>query len=103
MQAIAIASIDARTKCQRNLALAAASLHVEAAPSLHVEAAPSQTGSQHIEAPAQLDRRRAIHEAWLRGRQSWPRLALEREAFVRHCERVLGDAPASAWAPRGAA
>lgn len=89
MQAIAIASNDARSKYHRGLALAA-SLRVEAAASVFVEA------------PLPLDRRRAIHEAWARGQQSWPRVALEREPFVRHCERVLGDTPASAWGAHGA-
>jgi len=90
MQAIAVASTDARSKYHRGLALARPPIQVEAAPS------PS------VEAPLLLDRRRAIHEAWTRGRQSWPRVALEREPFIRHCELVLGDAPASAWAAHGA-
>lgn len=90
MQAIAVASNDAGSKYHRGLALAAPCLQVGAV------AWPS------VEAPLLLDRRRAIHEAWALGRQTWPRVVLEREPFVRHCERVLGDAPASAWAAHGA-
>jgi RNA polymerase sigma-70 factor (ECF subfamily) len=42
-----------------------------------------------------------MHEAWALARQAWPRVALERDVFVRHCERVLGEAPVSSWAPHG--
>jgi RNA polymerase sigma-70 factor, ECF subfamily len=41
-------------------------------------------------------------EAWERGRESWPRVVLERERFVRHCEAVVGDSPASVWGAHGA-
>jgi RNA polymerase sigma-70 factor (ECF subfamily) len=89
MQAIAIASNDACSKYRCGLSLATPSLRGEGASSCG-------------EAPLLLERRRAIHEAWARGRQSWPRVALDREPFVRHCERVLGDAPAAGWVMHGA-
>ena len=97
-EATVIAPEGARPKFRRDLTLVA-TLGPVGAPTFRQ---PGARAAQGHAVPDELERRRALNEAWARARQSWPRIQLDREHFVRHCDRVLGDAPASAWAAHGA-
>lgn len=44
----------------------------------------------------------AIEEAFARGRQAWPGIAVDLSAFRAHCERVLGASPEWDWRRFGA-